>query len=782
VSGHHAEIRRARSGYFIRDLGSTNGTFINGKRIESEQRLRPGDEVRFGAARFAMVAGAKRSSSVAKVVGSVFGLILIAAIGFLSFQFVINWENLEKLGLTTPQPAASVTANATLAAAPSAASSSAAPPIAEAKPEVPPPWLAAINDYRAAGNLPPVADDPKLSDADRKHAMYVVKNYADKVSFGHLIGAEMHEEDKGNPWFTPEARDAGAHSDVNQLWGYASPPSPMWALDNWISGPFHRLWILNPRLRRVGYGEFCEQKYCVAALDLGTGIEAASSAAPLAAPVEFPADKSITTLNSFSNEWPTPLTACAGFAYPAGLPVTIELGANVDAKLSDYQITRDGHGMEACGIDAATYQNPVSAEQERGREVLRDLGAAVIIPRYPLHPGRYAVSATVNDHAYQWTFVVAAASGETANENAPAAPAQASSKPSSKDEFEAALRRAYASLSKGESENRSEYDTEAKRQQAADAASKAARAAKAELVLAKNRELQRRGESAFIEGPGAVAPAGPQQWLAELNRYRAAADLPPVTEDRTFSDGDFKHAKYIATNYPTRPAIATLPSTEDATKPGYTLEGAEAAPYSEVLPFWYPPTGPAPASLSALLFLNSWLAGPFHRAELLSPELHTVGFGEFCLDHACAAALNVSEVVKAVAMPVTFSNAILFPPAKYPIALVDLLTEFPSPLSSCSGYAMPVGLPVTIQLGRDLDAKLSSYSIRQASKSVEACGFDSVSYSSSNASEQERTRKWLHSFGEVVIVPRKPLTRGASYDVSATVNGQPFNWSFTVSK
>ncbi len=95
---------------------------------------------------------------------------------------------------------------------------------------------------------------------------------------------------------------------------------------------------------------------------------------------------------------------------------------------------------------------------------------------------------------------------------------------------------------------------------------------------------------------------------------------------------------------------------------------------------------------------------------------------------------------------------------------------------------MPVGLPVTIQLGRELDAKLSSYSIRQASKPVEACGFDAMGYSSSNAGEEERARKWLRSFGEVVIVPRRPLTRGATYAVNATVNGQLFNWSFTVSK
>lgn len=111
-------------------------------------------------------------------------------------------------------------------------------------------------------------------------------------------------------------------------------------------------------------------------------------------------------MNSFSGEWPTPLTSCAGFSYPSGLPATIQLGAMVDAKLSDYQITRDGHRVEACGIDATNYQNPVKADQQRGREILLDLGAAVIVPRDPLDPGHYSVTATVNNHAYQWSFTV----------------------------------------------------------------------------------------------------------------------------------------------------------------------------------------------------------------------------------------------------------------------------------------------------------------------------------------------------------------------------------------
>ena len=47
VSRNHAEIRPAGDGYVVADLGSTNGTKVNGVRV-AEHHLRDGDEVRFG--------------------------------------------------------------------------------------------------------------------------------------------------------------------------------------------------------------------------------------------------------------------------------------------------------------------------------------------------------------------------------------------------------------------------------------------------------------------------------------------------------------------------------------------------------------------------------------------------------------------------------------------------------------------------------------------------------------------------------------------------------------
>ncbi len=48
TSRHHAEIRRAGSGFVITDLGSTNGTSVNGERLTADRRLTDGDLITVG--------------------------------------------------------------------------------------------------------------------------------------------------------------------------------------------------------------------------------------------------------------------------------------------------------------------------------------------------------------------------------------------------------------------------------------------------------------------------------------------------------------------------------------------------------------------------------------------------------------------------------------------------------------------------------------------------------------------------------------------------------------
>jgi hypothetical protein len=62
VSTHHARVEPRPDGVWIEDLGSTNGTFVNGDRLTKPRVLHPGDVIRIGQTdlRFEPAQGAER--------------------------------------------------------------------------------------------------------------------------------------------------------------------------------------------------------------------------------------------------------------------------------------------------------------------------------------------------------------------------------------------------------------------------------------------------------------------------------------------------------------------------------------------------------------------------------------------------------------------------------------------------------------------------------------------------------------------------------------------------
>ncbi len=48
ASSHHARFKSAHGGWFVEDLGSTNGTWLNGHRFNAAQRLKKRDEIKIG--------------------------------------------------------------------------------------------------------------------------------------------------------------------------------------------------------------------------------------------------------------------------------------------------------------------------------------------------------------------------------------------------------------------------------------------------------------------------------------------------------------------------------------------------------------------------------------------------------------------------------------------------------------------------------------------------------------------------------------------------------------
>jgi hypothetical protein len=125
-------------------------------------------------------------------------------------------------------------------------------------------------------------------------------------------------------------------------------------------------------------------------------------------PIEFPPDGSQPTVRGFYSAWPDPRSSCAGYNPPRRLPVTLQLGNWVSAKLQDFSVQRIGSvsiPVEACAFDETTYSNPDPRQQALVREILHDFGMVVVIPRKPLQaPANYLVSMTVNGKDYHWSF------------------------------------------------------------------------------------------------------------------------------------------------------------------------------------------------------------------------------------------------------------------------------------------------------------------------------------------------------------------------------------------
>lgn len=55
VSGHHAKVFIKNTDYMLEDLGSTNGTKLNGERLEGKIILKVGDEIEIGSAAFKVI-------------------------------------------------------------------------------------------------------------------------------------------------------------------------------------------------------------------------------------------------------------------------------------------------------------------------------------------------------------------------------------------------------------------------------------------------------------------------------------------------------------------------------------------------------------------------------------------------------------------------------------------------------------------------------------------------------------------------------------------------------
>ncbi len=274
-----------------------------------------------------------------------------------------------------------------------------------ARPPVWPPapgsiWLEFVNYYRALASLPPVAEDPALTDGARKHAQYMILN--------NVI--EPFEVSIDRQGYTPEGAAAATKSLL--LGSTTSATTDEQALAYWMQGPFHALGILDPALQRTGFGSDRNPGGAIirmaAALDIVSGLDQ-SAVLPGTYPVFWPDNGMTISLRSYTQgtDSPEPLTSCPGYLSPTGLPILVQVGdGSLPAvNVTSSQILQGAAPVEHCVFTESTYTNFDSNMQTRGRAVLGVRDAVVLIPRYPLVAGvKYTVSITINGQFYRWAF------------------------------------------------------------------------------------------------------------------------------------------------------------------------------------------------------------------------------------------------------------------------------------------------------------------------------------------------------------------------------------------
>ena len=271
----------------------------------------------------------------------------------------------------------------------------------------------------------------------------------------------------------------------------------------------------------------------------------------------------------------------------------------------------------------------------------------------------------------------------------------------------------------------------------------------------------------------ATAPDAPA-WLAEINRYRIASGLSPVTDQPSWDAGIQAHLNYVA-KAPKSDLVGPYLSlhTENPNSAEYTTDGALEAGRSDL---YFGATGLTPST-----FIDGWLSAPFHAIGILRARLTKVAFAA---SGTSAAGLDVIGGLDD-SRPVA-TAPILFPGNGMTTNLVSYTGgESPDPLQTCGWPASSTyGLPLIVLLPDAPAAGLAAQVVGTDGRTLSSadgdlCVVDELTYRSSDAVYGATGEQILRDDHAVLLVARQPYG-AATYSASVTQPGRPtISWSFT---
>lgn len=265
-------------------------------------------------------------------------------------------------------------------------------------------WLTTVNYFREMSGLGPVAPDDALSAGAVKHSCYM------------LLNDITHYEDPSKPGYTVEGERAGRNGNVAVSSAFNTKARSH--IELWMSGPFHAVGVLRRDLRTVGYGG-CDRADTPrwrsgATLDVLSGL---ASRTAQWAPVTFPGNGATTNLSRFVTETPNPLDYCGWTGTPAGLPVFAMMPEAVTGTVRT-SMTGPAGAVPTCTLSPLNTTGSAQA-------ILRYDNVVVAVPRNPLQPGTYTVTATTAARSVTWSFTVDPAAATVVQAPAPTALATA---------------------------------------------------------------------------------------------------------------------------------------------------------------------------------------------------------------------------------------------------------------------------------------------------------------------------------------------------------------------
>ncbi len=185
-----------------------------------------------------------------------------------------------------------------------------------------------------------------------------------------------------------------------------------------------------------------------------------------------------------------------------------------------------------------------------------------------------------------------------------------------------------------------------------------------------------------------------------------------------------------------------LGHSEDPSNPWYTTDGAKH-------------TGNCCAPVGGADAIDCWATAPYHATVMLQPGRQSFGLSTFEQSGKVVATMELGWDWAAMR---TAKYPVLWPGPGSTVPYTRYWGgEVPDPMAG-SGYTNPIGLPIVVMFAAE----------KSFSNSHLRC-------------DGTELQHFLRRSGKsAFIIPRRPLERGKTYDVSITASGVAYRWSFTV--